>query len=142
MRWIVVLIFVIAGPPLGIALLWGLNMLLAGQLIAPTHAHLFLLGAYVFGGLPALASGLFVARHDNPDFWRVLRIGVSVGLVVAVFLAVPQSRFVLTLDAKTLSFGLLNLLLFAVFLCLVPTIVCWLVTRICDFVWRASRSTS
>jgi hypothetical protein len=103
MRWIVVLIFVIAGPPLGVALLWGLNMLLAGQLIAPIHVHLFLFGAYVFGGLPALAAGLFVARHENPSFWRVLRIGVSVGLVVAVFLAMPQSRFVLTLDAKTLS---------------------------------------
>jgi hypothetical protein len=96
---------------------------------APTFLGWFLFGAYLFGGFPAFTAGLFVAGLERSSFWRVSRIGIVVGLVVGVFLAIPQLRFLSSDGALAVWLTILKLFVLVVVVCLVPTIVCWLVAR-------------
>jgi hypothetical protein len=98
--WLTVLIFLIVGPPVGLTVLWGLMMPHDRELIAPVRVQYFLSGAYMFGGVQALAAGIWVAALEKPTFWRVSRAGLVVGAIFALFLALGQLRWLPGLDAN------------------------------------------
>jgi len=131
-----VLTFAIVGPPIGLAVLFGLILLSDGALFHPEHADLFLLAAYVIGLLPASIAGAFVAGLEKPGFWPASRVGLIVGLILALFSLITQLPRLSNADAV----DILNLLLWPVSICLVPTMVCWLVVR--HWVWRSSASVA
>ena len=119
---LIVLTFVIVGPPCGFALLTGLSILQLGRLLLPMSVAFFLLISYIIGILPAFIAGLIVASLKNPGFWRVLIVGLVAGLVFALLIAL--------LGAMPVNVHLMSgLLVIAIPICLVPTIVCWLVVR-------------
>ncbi len=58
-----ILIFAVVGPPLGTATVGGLIMLYDRQLIAPMLAYFW--GGYIFGTVPALVAGAWVANFGK-----------------------------------------------------------------------------
>jgi len=85
----IVLIYAVLGPPIGML---GLMLVAAGAnaiekghyaqiLMAPLLVFSpLVLFAYVFGGIPAVATGLIMASLDRVDrFWKYLTISVCVG---------------------------------------------------------------
>jgi hypothetical protein len=89
----------------------------------PPHDHLWLAGAYGVGALPALVSGLLVAtgmsNYKGFGFIHVVGVGCIVGGVLALLVfSAPNNR---TIE---------NFVVISTTLGLIPTVVCWLPTRL------------
>ena len=125
-----VLTFVLVGPPVGFATLVVLLTLHDGGFITPVHPITwYLWAAYPVGGLPAFVAGIGVAIQERPGWWSVSRVGLIIGWILAAILALGQVRFLPGVDVKTALRGAAMLLVWPASVCLVPTIVCWLVVR-------------
>jgi hypothetical protein len=129
--FLTILTFAIVGPPVGLAVLTGLIMLRYGSLPHPEQFDVFLLAAYVFGSLPAFIAGALVASLEKPGFWPVARVGLIMGLVLALLFAITLLPRQLSLprlsSADVIDFVIL--VAWIVSICVVPTVVCWLVVR-------------
>jgi hypothetical protein len=135
--WLTVLTFVIVGPPVGLAVLWGLPILEGRRPFLPGYVDacvVMLLVAYVIGVLPAFFAGIGVAVLEKPVFWRVARVGLIVGIVPTVFFALTQWPRLPSASAM----DVVDAFVWPVSICLLPTVVCWLVVR--AWVGRFSRS--
>ena len=138
--WLTVLTFIILGPLVGLvqALIHTkvpldvgafVQALIYAQLRLPQHFALLLFGAYVFGGLPAAAAGIAVARLGGPSLWQVALTGIMVGLAFGLLRGLLYNwgynddagyRISTTLDFMA-GLGLF---------CIIPTIVCWLIVQL------------
>ena len=78
--------------------------------------------------------GIGVAVLEKPVFWRVSRVGLIVGLVPTVFFALTQWPRLPSASAM----DVVDAFVWPVSICLLPTVVCWLVVR--AWVGRFSRS--
>ena len=104
-------------------------------------ANLIMAG-YVFGTLPALAAGIGVAILERPTWRSVSRIGLIVGLVLAVLLALTQVPFLPNVDFTTALKNTGRLFVYPAAICFVPTINCWLLVRVSvDLIFTPGRPT-
>jgi hypothetical protein len=156
--WVTLLVYVLAGPIVGllsiafIAFLWTAWVILTDQLaVLMPHAQssscahsehidllcfqrgpeprhfvfpsldfgwmsLYVLGAYVTGLIPALMAAALICsrglRHGTVSFGYATMVGAVIGLMMGGVLAMSKPE---------------NLFFFPI--CLIATIVCWLITR-------------
>jgi hypothetical protein len=121
-----ILIYVVVGPPLGTATLGGLIMLHDRQLIAPMLFYFW--GGYIFGSVPALVAGAWVAISGSTSIRSLARIGLIMGIVPAIFIVganIPHRSLELK-EALRLGLGMMAITL--VFL--IPTLVCGVLARV------------
>lgn len=99
----VVLLYAVLGPPVG---MFGLMLVIAGAnapengqyaqiLMAPMLVFSpFVLVAYIFGGVPALATGLVMAALDRIDrFWLQLMIVALIGAASSLIWQLVSASF-------------------------------------------------
>lgn len=123
--WITILVYAILGPPLGLAMGATFGMLVAREISIPSI--LFLYGSYLFGEVPALIAGAWVATSDGMRLRSLIRIGLIMGLVPGLLLTganIPNRQIELNE-----AFGLSLAVPLITLMFLVPTIVCGLVAR-------------
>ena len=115
-----ILVFALLGPPIGYAvfLIWaaGENWLRHGRLRADLGSFLlFFPFSYLVGIIPALGVGAIVALIEARSRFKLLPVaatGIAMGWAFSVLIA---SYF--------------NSVLLSVAICLVPTLVCWHLSR-------------
>ena len=136
------LIFVGLGPVIGslvffMPMLWHLATTLAAGFPdnvhdAPKAIAVFLMGAYLFGGIPAFlaGAGVFMARRILPrhPILRLLAFGFIGALATGVFAALLHFVFQQTRDDGTIVitpyFQNLGEFLILAATCIVPTLIC------------------
>jgi hypothetical protein len=138
--WLTVLVYLILGPLIGFAIFLGFAGVSDGRMIFllewTKHIGSFLAGAYMFGGLPAVAAGIGVTglrEQSAQSFGRVTLVGIVVGVIFALVWSLANNwEHDVTLGQRLWETGKVMALLSA--LCAPPTIGCWLAVRVCD-VW-------
>ena len=123
--WITIFVYAVLGPPLGLAPGAGWVMLVSGEMSIPSR--LFLFGSYLFGEIPALIAGAWVANSASMQVRSLTRIGLIMGIVPGVLLTganIPNHPIGLK-EAFGLTIGLTLITLTF----LVPTVACGLVAR-------------
>jgi hypothetical protein len=144
---VVVLVFVVLGPPLGaviwVALLSGIGMLPEWDAAEPGLRWLTVLGlvyavpmSYFFGAGPAAAAGLvigftqsFVGRAGWP-------LALGTGLVVAIVVLERSGQEIFVRAPDQDSFPEYPAVM--ILACLIPTLLCWALVRNWYFVPPAS----
>ena len=131
--WIFV-VFVLAGPPLGFAVLTFGYLLRHGTIakLADSPAILIKLlsglpFAYVFGILPAAVAGLLVGAckvaKGNVPWWAAFAIGTIIGFVFLYFMDRPRSPSPPPSPTDFVEKAVLILTN------LLPTMLCWAIIR-------------
>jgi hypothetical protein len=138
--WLTILTYLILGPPIGLILVLGFTKAqYGGRLLPFEHVGFILAGAYIFGGLPAIAAGIGVVGlrvNSAQSFWRVALVGIVVGIISAIVWSLANNWG----NNVTLGPRLWRTAQVAAFLsalCAFSTIGCWLVVRLCD-IWSTT----
>jgi hypothetical protein len=134
---VVVAVFVVVGPPIGSVVVWLVTLMVkppseAEMLVAVGSLILLLIFGYILGFGFALIAGVVVGAAGIWMQQNGILVAVGAALAAAVVGAIAQRLFISAMWGDIHAWGVFPI-------CLVPTLVCWYITRsIVRTTWSSS----